>query len=95
MHPALNYIAYKSEVLKTLGPHIKPRNITVGKLDTSDIESPPKKWKRDSEIDQKINSALEENHKLSEHLSAFNPKTITDTVINAVQSNTQGNKVNE
>ena len=95
MHPALNYIAYKSEVLKTLGPHIKPRNITVCKLDTSDIKSPPKKRKRDSEIDKKINAALEENHKLSEHLSAFNPKTITDTVINAVQSNTQGNKVNE
>ena len=27
-----------------------------------------------------------------EHLSAFDPKTIADTVINAVQSNTQTNK---
>ena len=27
--PSLNYVAYKSEVLKTLGPHIKQRNITV------------------------------------------------------------------
>ena len=31
--PSLNYIVYKSEVLKNLGPHIKPRNITVSKLD--------------------------------------------------------------
>ena len=30
--PALNYVAYKSEVLKTLGPHIKPRNITVSNV---------------------------------------------------------------
>ena len=90
--PSLNYIVYKSEVLKTLGPHIKPRNITVSKLDTSDIELPLKKRKRDSEIDQKINAALEENHKLSERLSAFNPKTIAETVINAVQSNTQASK---
>ena len=62
--PALNYVAYRSEVLKTLGPHIKPRNIAVSKLDTSDIQSPPKKRKRDSEIDQKINASLEENLKL-------------------------------
>ena len=91
-HPTLNYVAYKSEVLKTLGPHIKPRNITVSKLDTSDVESPPKKQKRDSEIDQKINSALEENCKLLEHLSTFDAKTIADTIINAVQTNTQANK---
>ena len=58
----------------------------------SDIESPPKKHKRDSELDQKINTALEENCKLSERLSAFDPKTIMDTVINAVQGNIQGGK---
>ena len=84
--PTLSYVAYKSEVLKTLGPNVKPRNITTSKLETSDIESPPKKCKRDSELDQKINAAIEENRKLSERLSAFDPKTITDTVINAVQS---------
>ena len=82
---SLGYVAYKSKVLKTLGPHTKPRNITVSKLDTSDAESPPKKRKRDSELDQKINAALEENRKLSERLSAFDPKTIMDTIINAVQ----------
>ena len=69
-----------------MGPNVKPRNITTSKLETSDIESPPKKRKRDSELDQKINAAIEENRKLSERLSAFDPKTITDTVINAVQS---------
>ena len=58
----------------------------------SDIESPPKKHKRDSELDQKINTALEENRKLSERLSAFDPKTIMDTVINAIQGNIQGGK---
>ena len=84
--PTLSYVAYKSEVLKTLGPNVKPRNITISKLETSDIESPPKKRKRKSELDQKINAAIEENRKLSERLSAFDPKTITDTVINAVQS---------
>ena len=67
-----------------LGPHVKPRNITVSKLDTSDAESPPKKRKRESEIDQKINAPLEENCKLSEHLSTFDPKTITDTVIEVI-----------
>ena len=91
-HPSLNYVAYKSKVLKTLGPHVKPRNITVSKLDTSDIKTPPKKRKRDSEIDKKINAALEENCKLSKCLSAFDPKTIADMVINTVQSNTQANK---
>ena len=85
-HPTLSYVAYKLEVLKTLGPNVKTRNITTSKLETSDIESPPKKRKRDSELDQKINAAIEENRKLSERLSAFDPKTITDTVINAVQS---------
>ena len=90
--PTLSYVVYKAEVLKTLGPNIKPRSITVNKLDTSDVESPPKKRKRDSELDQKINATLEENHKLSERLSAFDPKTIADTVINAVQSNTQVKK---
>ena len=34
---------------------------------------------------KKINAAIEENRKLSERLSAFDPKTITDTVINTVQ----------
>ena len=64
--PLLGYVAYKSQVLKTLGPNIKPRSIMVNKLDNSDVESPPKKRKRDSELDQKINAALEENRKLSE-----------------------------
>ena len=58
-HPTLNYVAYKSEVLKTLGPNVKPRSITISKLETSDIESPPKKRKCNSELDQKINAALE------------------------------------
>ena len=88
----LNYVTYKSEVLKTLGPNVKTRSITVSKLETSDIESLPKKCKRDSKLDQKINAALEENCKLSECLSTFDPKTITDTVINAVQGNIQGGK---
>ena len=44
------------------------------------------------ELDQKINAAIEENQKLSECLSVFDPKTITDTVINAVQGNYQNNK---
>ena len=91
-HPTLNYVTYKSEVLKTLGPNVKPRCITVSKLETSDMESPPKKRKRDSELDQKINTALEENCILSERLSTFDPKTITDTVINAVQGNIQSSK---
>ena len=89
--PMLSYVAYKSEVLKTLGPNVKPR-ITTSKLETSDIESPSKKRKRKSELDQKINAAIEENRKLSECLSAFDPKTITDTVINAVQGNYQSSK---
>ena len=90
--PTLSYVVYKAEVLKTLGPNIKPRSVTVNKLDTSDAESPPKKRKRDSELDLKINAAIEENRKLSKRLSAFDPKTIADTVINAVQSNTQFKK---
>ena len=89
-HPTLSYVAYKSEVLKTLGPNVKPRSITTSKLETSDIESPPKK--RKCELNQKINAAIEENRKLSERLSAFDPKTITDTVINAVQGNYQSSK---
>ena len=91
-HPLLRYVAYKSEALKTLGPKIKPRSITVNLLDTSDMKSPPKKRKRDSELDQTINATLEENCKLSEQLSAFDPKTIMDTVISAVQGNTQVKK---
>ena len=90
--PTLNYVAYKLEVLKTLGPNVTPRSITTSKLETSDIESPPKKRKRESELDQKINAAIEENWKLSECLSAFNPKTITDTVINAVQGSIPSSK---
>ena len=31
-HPTLSYVAYKSEVLKTLGPNVKPRSITTSKL---------------------------------------------------------------
>ena len=90
--PTLSYVAYKSEVLKTLGPNVKPRSITTSKLETSDIESPPKKRKCESELYQKINAAIKENRKLSERLSAFDPKTITDTVINAVQGNYQSSK---
>ena len=90
--PTLSYVAYKSEVLKTLGPNVKPRSITTSKLETSDTESPPKKCKCESELDQKINAAIEENQKLSECLSAFDPKTITDTVINAVQGNYSSSK---
>ena len=90
--PTLSYVAYKSEVLKTLGPNVKPRSITTSKLETSDTESPPQKCKRESELDQKINAAIEENQKLSERLSAFDPKTITDTVINAVQGNYPSSK---
>ena len=91
-HPTLSYVAYHSEVLKTLGPTVKPRSITTSKLETSDTESPPKKCKRKSELDQKINAAIKENQKLSEHLSAFDPKTITNTVINAVQGNYPSSK---
>ena len=65
-----------------MGPNVKPHSITTSKLETSDTESPPKKCKRESELDQKINAAIEENSKLSECLSSFDPKTITDTVIN-------------
>ena len=90
--PTLSYVAYKSEVLKTLGPNVKPHSITTSKLETSDTESPPKKRKRESELDQKINAAIEENRKLSERLSAFDPKTITDTVINSVQGNYASSK---
>ena len=90
--PMLSHVAYKSEVLKTLGPNVKPHSITTSKLETLDVESPPKKCKRESELDQKINAAIEENRKLSERLSAFDPKTITDTVINAVQGNYQSSK---
>ena len=91
LHPTLSYVAYKLEVLKILGPNVKPRSITTSKLETSDIESPPKKRKCESELDQKI-QAIEENRKLSEHLSTFNQKTITDTVINAVQGNIPSSK---
>ena len=59
--PALSYVAYKLEALKTLGPNAKPYSITTSKLETSDIESPPKKCKRDSELNQKINAAIEGN----------------------------------
>ena len=90
--PTLNYIAYKSEVLKTLGPNVKSRSITTSKLETSDVKSPPKKRKREFELDQKINTAIEENRKLLERLSAFNPKTITNTVINAVQGSIPSSK---
>ena len=90
--PTLSYVTYKLEVLKTLGPNVKPRSITTSKLETSDIESPPKKRKHESELDQKNNAAIEENWKLSERLSAFDPKTITDTVINTVQGNYPSSK---
>ena len=90
--PTLSYVAYKSEVLKTLGPNVKPRSITTSKLKTPDTESPPKKRKCKSELDQKINAAIEENRKLSECLSTFDPKTITDTVINTGQGNYPSSK---
>ena len=57
-HPTLSYVTYKSEVLKTLGPNVKPRSITTSKLETSNTESPPKKCKRKSALDQKINAAI-------------------------------------
>ena len=72
--PTLSYVAYKLEVLKTLGPNVKPRSITTSKLETSNIECPPNKHKRESELDQKINAAIEENRKLSERLSTFDQK---------------------
>ena len=59
--PTLNYVTYKSEVLKTLGPNVKPHSITTSKLETSDIESPPKKRKCEFKLNQKINAAIEEN----------------------------------
>ena len=90
--PTLSYVAYKSEVLKTLRPNVKPRSITTSKLETSYIESPPKKRKCETKLDQKINAAIKENRKLSERLSAFDPKTITDMVINAVQGNYPSSK---
>ena len=90
--PTLSYVTYKLEVLKTLGPNVKPCSITTSKLETSDIEYPPKKCKCHSELDQKINAAIEENRKLSERLSTFDPKTITDTVINTVQGNYPSSK---
>ena len=61
-------------------------------METSDIEWPPKKCKCKSELDQKINTAIEEKRKLSERFSAFDPKTILDTVINAVQESIPGSK---
>ena len=91
-HPTLNYVTYKSEVLKTLGPNVKPRSMTTSKLKTSDIESLPKKCKCESELDPKTNATIEENWKLSERLSAFDPKTITDTVINVVQGSIPSSK---
>ena len=91
--PTLSYVTYKLEVLKTLGPNVKPRSITTSKLETSNTESPPKKRKCKSELDQKINAAIEENWKLSECLSAFDPKTITNTVINTVQGNYPSSKL--
>ena len=90
--PMLSYVSYKLEVLKILGPNVKPHSITTSKLETSDTESPPKKRKCESEPDKKINAAIEENRKLSERLSAFDPKTITDTVINTVQGNYPSSK---
>ena len=57
-HPTLSYVAYKSEVLKTLGPNVKPCSITTSKLETSDTESPPKKCKRESEPSRKIRNSL-------------------------------------
>ena len=85
--PTLSYVTCKSEVLKTVGPSVKPHSITTSKLETSDTESPPKKHKRESKLDQKINAAIKKNQKLSERLSTFDPKMITDTVINVVQGN--------
>ena len=52
--PTLSYVTYKLEVLKTLRPNVKPRSITTSKLETSNTESPPKKHKCESELDQKL-----------------------------------------
>ena len=41
-------------------------NQSTSKLETSDAESPPKKCKRETKLDLKINAAIEENRKLSE-----------------------------
>ena len=60
--PTLSYVAYKSEVLKTLGPNVKPRSITTSKLETSNVESPPKKCKPETELDLKINAAANEKN---------------------------------
>ena len=90
--PILSYVTYKSEVLKTLGPNVKPCSITTSKLENIRYSLPPKKRKCESELDQKINAAIEENRKLSERLSTFDPKTITDTVINVVQGNYPSSK---
>ena len=90
--PTLSYVAYKLEILKTLGPNVKPHSITTSKLETSNTESPPKKHKCKSELDQKINAAIEENWKLLKCLSAFDPKTTTNTVINVVQGNYSSSK---
>ena len=73
--PTLSYVAYKSEVLKTLGPNVKPHSITTSKLETSDIESPPKKCKRESELNQKINTAIKENRKLSKTKTCWSPRS--------------------
>ena len=72
--PTLSYVAYKSEVLKTLGPNVKPCRITTSKLETSDIESPPKKRKRESELDQKINAAIEKKLETLRTSKCIRPK---------------------
>ena len=39
--PRLTYVTFKSKILKMLGPNVKPRSITVSKLENIFEESPP------------------------------------------------------
>ena len=56
--PTLSYIAYKLEVLKTLGPNVKPCSITTSKLETSDTESPPKNVNANPSLTKKLMQPL-------------------------------------
>ena len=86
--PTLSYVAFKAEVLKTLGPSAgtKSKRLEVNQTDVSVDESPPKKRKHESEMSQQINAVLDENRKLAEKLNALDPKLIAESVANAVQS---------
>ena len=86
--PTLSYVAFKAEVLKTLGPSAgtKSKRLEVNQTDVSVDESPPKKRKHESEMSQQINAVLDENRKLAEKLNALDPKLIAESVASAVQS---------